>query len=179
MAKPPRKSYPLGGTKVLIPDKEGNLKERPRLYLPREETDRRLDAFEAEAQAGMPDAELARMAKVSVTTVRLWRRKKEIRHSKAPDRRATIAKAMAMNLLGEPLDDVLQRVQSSELEGEWRPPEYVVRVGINYNKMMEQCHVLLAAGYSIEAIAEAHGYTQQTVRQALGVYVRYLKEQGG
>ena len=164
--------YPLGGSKVHLRDENGDLVERPRLYLPFEETARRLQKYEREARAGLPDAELARMAEVSMSSVRVWRAKLDIKHSRGRDRKATINKAKAIALLGHELGDVLQRVRSSDMQGMWEPPEYLVRLGVNYRKLIEQIAILRDAGYAPEEIAEAHGYTLRTVNQALDVYDR-------
>ena len=152
---------------------------RARLYLQSQETARRLDPFEREARAGLPDVDLARKAGVSVSSVRFWRRRREIRHKVGAARLSEAATAKALDLLGQPLEDVLQRVQSSEMGGDWSPPDFIIRTGIHYNKMMEQCHLLLVHGYSAEEIAEAHGYTVTTVQQAIATFIRYQEESRG
>lgn len=161
------------------PQDDAQIKEK-RLYLSSEETARRLTPFEREARAGLPDADLARMAKVSISSVRFWRKKLDIQHSRGPDRKATIDKARAIALLGtrEELKDVLQRVRASSLGGMWEPPEYLVRLGVNYEKLIEQIAALRDAGYAPEEIADAHGYTLRTVHQALDVYDRKVKRDG-
>jgi hypothetical protein len=175
MPKKKVKRQPLR-KKVLIPGKDGIPVLRPRLYIPREKSDRILDGFEKEARAGLPDVEIARVANVSVTAVASWRHRRKIQHRRSSGRRADASVAYALNLIGEPLQDVTQRVRHSSLEGQWQPPEYLVRDGVHYNKLMEQLHVLTRHGFLVEDIAEAHGYTVQTVEQALAVYERFLKE---
>ena len=165
--------YPPEGSQVHSSDKNT---DRKRLYLSNEETASRLRKFEREARTGLPDAELARMAEVSVSSVRFWRAKLGIVHSRGRDRKATIDTAKAMALLGNDLGDVLQRVRESDLDGMWEPPEYLVRLGVNYRKLIEQIAALRDLGYAPEEIAEAHGYTLRTVNQALDVYDRKMRD---
>lgn len=162
-----------------VPDTDPQHKEERKL-LSFAESERAIEEYRAEIEAGIPDEEVARMAGVSIRAVTRWRTKNEIRHARSKARRAEIADArIAMNLLGEPLEDVLQRTQDTATRGEWEPPKYNLRRGVNYDKLCWQVYLMhVVLGLSLEEIADAHGYTLKTVQDAFAIEEQFLKKKG-
>jgi len=158
-----------------------NPPKRVRIYVKADEAHARLDDFKEEAERGLSDRELAQLAGVSPSAVTRWRYRRGIRRPGGHLGAQQHATATAMVLFGdaEELTDVRQRARSSATHGEWKPPEYVVREGVNYDRLLK--HIYLAhhtLGLAVKDIADAHGYTVSTVRQALQLYTGYLKQNG-
>lgn len=152
--------------------------KRPRKKLSVQEMERRLDVYEDEARAGLPDGELARLTGIGVRAVRSWRAKRKIQRSRSGPRELGEAK-VAMNLLGEPLEDVLQRSVGSATRGRWEPPQYLIRQGVDYDQLCWQIYLMhKVLGLSLEEICQAHGYTMKTVSDALAIEVQHLKRHG-
>lgn len=156
--------------------------KKPSRRLSAAEIDSRLEEFRTEIEAGIPDDEVAKMAGGGVrkTHVARWRAKNDIRRARHPARKAEIADArIAMNLLGEPLEDVLQRSHGSVVRGSWEPPKYLVRQGVNYDKLCWQIYLMKTVlGLSLEDIASAHGYTLKTVKDAFAAEQEHLRKKG-
>lgn len=150
-------------------------KKPRRAPMPKPESYRRLDEVLAEAQAGVPDKDLAESAGVALDVVEDWRRDRGLVRKgghRAPD--TTMLRA-AVNLMGDPDWDVMQRVQSSVLDGRWQLPTYVLRQPLNYDALCEMLYVLHKS-FEESQICEALGFTPDTVRQAVVLHQRLLQE---
>jgi len=130
---------------------------------------KRLNQYEREARAGAPDSFLVKQAGVTIYMVRKWRKALGIKRQRSRSGSVHEVASFAVDLLGRPVKDVLLRTDGSPVQGCWDPPAYLLRGTISYPQMVEQVTCLHQAGYSAEEIAVAHGYTLNTVEQALKI----------
>lgn len=138
----------------------------------------RLEAYTREAQAGAPDTFLAKKADVSVFMVREWRNKFGLRRQRGKRRSVEEHRQFASTVMGHRPPDVLMRADASPLDGRWEVPEFVLRGVVDYPGHVQQIHYLhRKGGFSPEAIAKAHGYTQKTVDQAIALVDREKAKQ--
>jgi hypothetical protein len=153
----------------------GTEAEKPRPTRPktREESFKDLDAWLEEANAGMPDENLARAANVSMTAVLEWRRARGVKRLRGHLRRRE-KELWAVDAFGDHYDAELHAV-SSTLRGMWDLPEYMLRQPLNYDLLCRYLYFLhIELGCTPDALAEAFGIKERDVEMAIAVEVSHL-----
>lgn len=150
---------------------------RPSKPKTNEESFKDLDAFRAEAEAGMPDESLARAANTSLTAVLEWRKSRGIKRRKGHERRREI-EVWAMDPFGNGYVSDIQRTESM-LKGQWDLPEYVLRLPLDYDQLTRAVHFLhFQLGMAPEVLSRAIGLRLRDIEMAIAVEAAHLSANG-
>jgi len=128
------------------------------------------------AQSGLPDEQISKQSGLNLATIIRWRRSRGVHRRTKPTLQQ---KAMALNLLGLPLRDVLHRVEDSIVEGSWSPPEFVLREPLRYLELAKHLWFLRTRlGSSFELLASAFGLKPADVETAVTLYDNHMQKNG-
>lgn len=148
----------------------------PRTKLSLEETRRLLEPLKEEICLGLSDKEASLRSGVSVRAVQRWRLSQGIKHTEL---RGSHQDVTAISSFGESLGDVKQRTTRSSVRGQWKPPTYVTRAHLDYDRFIR---VLFAAnrllGLSEDDIVGALGMGAHSVSQGLSILDSVLERDG-
>lgn len=134
-------------------------------YLRRSAVDARLAPLQRDAEAGVPDAAIARHAGLTAERVRQWRRRHQIeRHPGRPTRGVHFSFALS-SLFGDG-PPAIEHLTRSRVGGTWEVPNYVLREPLDYNAFVEVVVRLRAAGMHEETIARGIGVYPRDVKHA-------------
>ena len=135
-------------------------------YLRRDSVDARLAELRGDAEAGVPDALLARRAGLTKERVRQWRRRHAIAgHSGRPSRGVELNFGLA-TLFGDG-PPAVEHLTRSQLGGTWEVPEYVLREPLDYGAFVEAVQCLVSTGMEPAKIARGLGVCRRDVDHAV------------
>ena len=127
--------------------------------------DAELAPFLADARAGIPDAVLARRTGLRVSQIRKSRRRHDVRGRRGRTPTNLRTGYLAEHYIGRDVG-AMQHVTTSEVDGRWRAPEYVLREPLDYSKFAELVHWAVGT-YSTAEIASAIGIAERDVIAAV------------
>ena len=148
-------------------------------YLTKHEAFPHLDSVIEEARSGAPDDYLARVAMTTPGIVRSWRKARGIRRPRGTPRRKEVLAHEAMDLYGDLAPDFLPRAEGSVVHGAFEPPEFVLRVPLDYDEFCRHVWILRREiGSGPEMLARAFGVRPRDVEIALDLEDSWLAEHG-
>ena len=131
-----------------------------------------LDQFTDEAIAGATDDWLAEHAETSISMVTRWRNERGIQKVVTPD------PLVAIQNLSSSYDPAMH-VVGSVFEGNWSPPQYVIRSPMNYTEFCRIVHMATHdAGIDTASVASGLGVREQDVSRAAAAWKAHLKRRG-
>lgn len=136
--------------------------------------EKKLDPYEEEARAGVPDLLIAQKSGVPLAVVVRWRKALRIKRPRGITGGAE-GQRYALELLG-PGFDAEKHAVGNVFDGKWKIPEYVVRVPLNYTELCRVLHRL--KDLSDSTLSEALGISEQDINNARAVWDRYLSKKG-
>jgi hypothetical protein len=139
-----------------------------RSYWRRAELDRLLQDYAADAEAGVPDTQIASRVRVTKDQVKQWRRRHGIQGKRGRPPPEVPGRFIANALLGRGPRAVPHR--TSPVQGRWDVPEYVLRQPLDYGAFMELVAKLADEGFSAELIARGMGVIERDVHLAAELY---------
>lgn len=133
-----------------------------------------LNGFEAEARAGVPDETIARLSGASIRAVANWRRSRGIKH-RTSFAGSSAGQHLALRLLATDYVAATHSV-GSVFRGNWTPPEFVIRVPLDYTAF---CRVVAElSSYSATALSQALGIREHDITSARVLWAKYLNAKG-
>lgn len=163
-----------------LPTFEGSGEARPAArpsrrgsYLPRREVDAKLEKHADHVSAGATDAMLAERTGLRPGQVRRWRRRHGLA-SKSGGRSADVS-VRVRAAAPQPTPHALVAMHKTVSEGQLRPPAYVLRKPLIYDRFAELVGVLVEADYRPSFIASAFGLHERDVEVGSAFAERYLK----
>jgi hypothetical protein len=137
-------------------------------YMSAAAVDAQLAPFRADAEAGVPDALIAKRSGRTSHQVQHWRHRNKIYGRKGRMNRGMALSYLLGGLIaGEPV----LRHDVSPVRGEWSPPAYVLREKLSYDLFARTCHRLVTElSYTISDVARAIGVRERDVDDAVALF---------
>lgn len=132
-----------------------------------------LDQYSEEAQAGATDEWLHSMTEVPHPVISRWRIARGLKRIAVAPETITAIQNLAQTYAPS------MHTVGSAFQGQWQPPQYVLRKPLNYTLLCRSIHHLLYdVGFSVEQASEALGIRESDVALASQAWVAYLKRRG-
>lgn len=128
-----------------------------------------LEPYAADVAAGVSDAVIARLTGATTHQVAHWRRRRGLLRAGRPAAES-IVRGLAVELAATQFRPIAAAVAKSPVQGCWEPPEYVVRVPLQYTDFAEAISLLVGAGWHPSRIAAALGVREKDVHHALALF---------
>jgi len=137
----------------------------PSPYWSPAETDELLAAYIEDAEAGVTDAAIAKKTTLSRHQVKRWRGRHGI--TRTPGRPTSWKRAslMAIEMFGRTRSPTVMPI-ASPVNGEWAPPEYLLRYPLRFDHFAELVMNLVEAGFAPIKIASGLGVRDRDVADA-------------
>ena len=130
-------------------------------YLSRREVDARLAPYLADLRAGAPDAWVAKRAGLTERQVKSARHREDI--MRKAGRQPTWRRWLAVSALGT---EPVPMPTASAVGGSWEIPQYLMRQGLDYQRLVRVVTAAVEAGMSPDAVAAGLGLRPRDVRHA-------------
>lgn len=135
------------------------------------ELDSILAPFTIDLAAGVPYEMVAQRTGLTEKQVAHWRVRQGIERAPGRPSRFVMTRFMARALVGRAAPAVEHPVRAVG-NGEWTPPEYLLRVPLHYDTFVHIVGVLVGTGMSIDAVALGLGVAARDVSLAFEVHQR-------
>lgn len=135
----------------------------------------RLDLYLDQARRGAPIETIAILAQTSLSTAIRWRTLRGIKPGNTPQQETV----SALELFARPAVDHLHRAEESPVAGKFTPPQYVLRIPLDYSAFCRAAHALhTTQGFSLPTISAALGVRASDVEFALQIWNAHLRSEG-